>query len=428
MSILSHYTWNEDDTANTRDYSTEGNDSTAMVVTSILDAERGKAVNLNGSTGVITYGDINNFGGTNKLTIIARVRPSSTKEQVIAHKKDQYSFGIDVSAKAFMKLTIGASVFEFTSSGSVATGGDYKTVMWTYDGAGGGSGMSIYIEGALDGSQAQTGNLDASVENFLIGSDLTDFYNGRIEMLAAYDDNKDAAAALALHNQPGGIFLDLDDSSGFEIGDLIEAIEADTISQGVIAGDLGSNNILYLPLSGDIPNSLHVIRRRGNVFNTSRQWISETIIESEDMIVQIKDRVSSFTQAAASVEGTVGHRYTREALKWKTAICVDFAIEPAAQVGSIDDFSPTDLAIANVLFISSTSPVSWTGLLAPSPSKPQLILIVNIGSFNITIRNNDASSLAANRFSVNNNVAISPNDCGYLFYDITRSRWRVNKI
>ena len=432
MALQSHYTWNEVDASNTRDYSTNGLDSTAMVTTSFQSAEIGSAVELDGVNDGITFGDIWNFGGTNNFTICSKVRIDSSKEQALAFKEDQWEVGFDVNDKAYIKIIIGATTFELTSSASVETGGDYKTVMWKYNGDAVSRRLAIFIDGVRDVTtlETQTANVDASTKNLIIGNNGTDFFDGRIEWMAAYSQSISEDSITTLDDHPGGFIVDFRDTSDFSIGDLLAITIKGTApaGQAVVTGDLGSNQLLILPIANDIPIDGDIIKLVGNVFNTARQWISETIVESSNPILQIKDRVDNFTKADRATEGTKGFRYTKDALKWKTAICLDFVIEPASQVGSIDDFNPTDLACANTLFISSTTPVSWTGLQAPNPSKPQLIFIINIGTKNITIRNNDASSLAANRFSLNTNVILSPDDCGFLLYDETRLRWRVNKI
>ena len=100
-----------------------------MLVTGFIASEIGQAVRLDGVNDVITFGDINNPGGTATFSIVAKIRIGGTAENPVAYKKDQYTVGIDVNQKAFLKVVIGSTTYELTSTSSVTTGGDYKVVI-----------------------------------------------------------------------------------------------------------------------------------------------------------------------------------------------------------------------------------------------------------------------------------------------------------
>jgi hypothetical protein len=57
----------------------------------------------------------------------------------------------------------------------------------------------------------------------------------------------------------------------------------------------------------------------------------------------------------------------------------------------------------------------------------RLGILTNIGSFNITLKDEDASGTAANRFALNGDLTLSPDESVFLFYDGTSSRWRTLK-
>ena len=57
-------------------------------------------------------------------------------------------------------------------------------------------------------------------------------------------------------------------------------------------------------------------------------------------------------------------------------------------------------------------------------------IVVNVGSFDIVLVNESASSTAANRFhnSTGANITLSADQAAYMFYDATTVRWRVYKM
>jgi hypothetical protein len=75
------------------------------------------------------------------------------------------------------------------------------------------------------------------------------------------------------------------------------------------------------------------------------------------------------------------------------------------------------------LRLTASAAYDITGLAGGADGR--LILIHNIGSNNITLKDESASSAAANRFALNGDMIISPDMSAVLQYDTTASRWRV---
>lgn len=96
-------------------------------------------------------------------------------------------------------------------------------------------------------------------------------------------------------------------------------------------------------------------------------------------------------------------------------------ISPASFSTQQDDYNPTGLSTASVLRLTATAAASITGLTGGAAGR--LIEIHNIGSFNITLSGEDASSTAANRFL--NSCVLPPSRDVLLRYDGNVSRWRV---
>lgn len=97
-------------------------------------------------------------------------------------------------------------------------------------------------------------------------------------------------------------------------------------------------------------------------------------------------------------------------------------ISPASIGASQNDYNPTGLSTATVLRLTSSAAYSITGLAGGADGR--LITVINIGSFVITLTDEDAASTAANRFTFGHPVPLYPGDAVSLWYDSTSSRWR----
>lgn len=69
-----------------------------------------------------------------------------------------------------------------------------------------------------------------------------------------------------------------------------------------------------------------------------------------------------------------------------------------------------------------------TGIQAPSPLRRKDLRITNTGGVNLTLSNNNASSLANNRFLMNGTEILQSNESVHLRYDTGANRWRVVAI
>lgn len=75
--------------------------------------------------------------------------------------------------------------------------------------------------------------------------------------------------------------------------------------------------------------------------------------------------------------------------------------------------------------ISSDAARDITGILATSVADGTLLFIQNVGSFTITLKDESASSTAANRFALTGDIALMPDAGVILQYNATSSRWRA---
>lgn len=100
-------------------------------------------------------------------------------------------------------------------------------------------------------------------------------------------------------------------------------------------------------------------------------------------------------------------------------------ISPAQITANQNNYSPTGLATASVLRLTTDASRTITGLADGADGR--IIVIYNIGSNPVVFAHDNAGSTAANRFLLpsNLNLALQPNQSVALGYDSTSARWRL---
>jgi hypothetical protein len=100
------------------------------------------------------------------------------------------------------------------------------------------------------------------------------------------------------------------------------------------------------------------------------------------------------------------------------------AISPTQLSANTDNWNPTSLATASIIRASTDASRNLTGIVAPAAAK--LLVLENIGAFDLVIKH-DVTSTAANRFYCPNDtdVTLQKDASIVLQYDMTSARWRV---
>jgi hypothetical protein len=98
-------------------------------------------------------------------------------------------------------------------------------------------------------------------------------------------------------------------------------------------------------------------------------------------------------------------------------------ISPSQITSNQNDFAPTGFSTASTLRLSTDATRSITGLAAGTDGR--IIVIHNVGSNDLVLANESASSTAANRFAIGADTTLSANTSISLRYDATSSRWRA---
>jgi hypothetical protein len=115
-------------------------------------------------------------------------------------------------------------------------------------------------------------------------------------------------------------------------------------------------------------------------------------------------------------------------IKWYYAIThgeSTYVVSPAQIVANQNDYAPTGFSASDTLRLNTDASRNITGVTATASQKRKRL--VNVGSFNIVVKNQDAGSTAANRFICpgGGDVTLTPDDSVELEYDDTSTRWRL---
>ena len=97
-------------------------------------------------------------------------------------------------------------------------------------------------------------------------------------------------------------------------------------------------------------------------------------------------------------------------------------ISPAQIVSNTDNYNPTGLSTAAVLRLTTDASRNLTGIVGGVDGR--ILMVLNVGSFPLVLKD-DATSTAGNRFQLNGDVTLGPDEGALLWYDSTSSRWRL---
>jgi len=106
-------------------------------------------------------------------------------------------------------------------------------------------------------------------------------------------------------------------------------------------------------------------------------------------------------------------------------------LTPAQIAANVNDYDPwAGEGEVNVLRLSTDASRDLTGLATGRENRQ--IYIINVGAFDLVLKNQDSNSVAKNRIIVGTNadLTLTPDTAAAqhsatLYYDITSTRWRV---
>lgn len=96
---------------------------------------------------------------------------------------------------------------------------------------------------------------------------------------------------------------------------------------------------------------------------------------------------------------------------------------PSQITSNQNDYNPTELHHNLHIRLNSDASRDITGIVAGING--EMLVLHNIGSFNIVLKDESGSSSAANRLALNADITLLPDQSIWLWYDSTSTRWRA---
>lgn len=98
---------------------------------------------------------------------------------------------------------------------------------------------------------------------------------------------------------------------------------------------------------------------------------------------------------------------------------------PAQITANQNNYDPGNYIVLRISTDASRNITGFDGGL-----QGRVLIIFNVGSQNVVLKNQDASSDADNRIATNTgaDITISANEMAFLYYDSTTSRWRATEL
>ena len=149
------------------------------------------------------------------------------------------------------------------------------------------------------------------------------------------------------------------------------------------------------------------------------EGISGVVVQGND--ARLSNSRTPTGPAGGDLDVTYPNPEVKQASK---AFALNGIITPATFAIQQDNYNPAGLSGASVLRLEATAQSNVTGLAGGASGR--IAVLWNVGSFQIILKKESASSTAANRFALATDVAIVPNGSIFLHYDATSSRWRVS--
>jgi hypothetical protein len=98
-------------------------------------------------------------------------------------------------------------------------------------------------------------------------------------------------------------------------------------------------------------------------------------------------------------------------------------ITPPQITADQDNYNPTGLATASTLRLATDASRLLNGVAGGADGR--LLILHNVGAFDLVLADEAGTSTAANRFALPANVTMTPDTVVLLQYDSTSQRWRV---
>jgi len=277
MALLGSWHFNENDTANVRDYSTKGLDSTSVSGLTIVASDRGLAGKfLPATPTLVNFGDVAS-PGTGKITINFKIKFADvSSDQVIIDKDGEFRVELQGSSSLLIfSIWVGAVKKELVTNTAIVVD-TFTRIQCINDG----TDSKIIINGTEDAIGA-IGTIDSGSNDLLLGhlagAPTTKNLDALIEVIEIRDTDLTTDDITTLDLNMGGMETTFLTKHSFSEGDLLEWV-SDIVglsnSRVVCTLNKDATTVLLIVISGLFVPGLRY-RRRGNVFDTTRQWLAE---------------------------------------------------------------------------------------------------------------------------------------------------------
>jgi len=174
----------------------------------------------------------------------------------------------------------------------------------------------------------------------------------------------------------------------------------------------GANRIVKMPTADAVENHPYLIVNSTSsgtytlTVQSNDAAISHAVLDPLEFVLMLPDGDGTYL----AVESYDGNPF-------------NVVLTPAQITSNQNDYNPTGASSSNVLRLSTDASRDITGFAFSSAYKT--LLVHNVGSFDIVLKDESASSTAANRFALSGDATLSPDQSVLLWYDTTSSRWRL---
>lgn len=150
---------------------------------------------------------------------------------------------------------------------------------------------------------------------------------------------------------------------------------------------------------------------------------SGTISNGNAVAVNVSLKGDKGDTGAAGVTGATGATGAAGSATSNSTFLLTGIISPTQITANQNDYSPTGLSTSSTLRLSSDASRNITGLAGGADGR--IMIVHNVGAQNIVLKDESASSTAANRFALTGDVTLGADAVAVLQYDATSSRWRA---
>jgi hypothetical protein len=186
----------------------------------------------------------------------------------------------------------------------------------------------------------------------------------------------------------------------------------------------------YVTLGTDVDLTSERVLTAGSGITLTDGGAGSTITVAVDNEV-LQDMISTFLVAGSGITLTyndAGNTLTVAVSGTAGTLTQDFnltgVLSPAQITADQNNYEPANIGTNTIIRLSSDASRNVTGM--GGGSSGEVKILVNVGSFDIVLTNEDASSTAANRFSwpQGGSYTLTPGGSVTVAYDNTSSRWR----